>query len=161
MTTRFCEAFFDWNNISKKGDLIMYRKMFLGMAGLALTGALFVPKVRADEWNKRTTVTVDQPIQVPGTVLPAGSYVFEQQFSNDPTLVSIFNADETNLITTIQGIPDYRTQPADKTILQFEERPTGQPEALKAWFYPGYNSGVEFVYPTQKKTDNPTLELGA
>jgi len=70
MTTRFCEAFFDWNNISKKGDLIMYRKMFLGMAGLALMGALFVPKVRADEWNKRTTVTVDQPIQVPGMVLP-------------------------------------------------------------------------------------------
>jgi len=150
MTTRFCEAFFDWNNISKKGDLIMYRKMFLGMAGLALMGALFVPKVRADEWNKRTTVTVDQPIQVPGKVLPAGSYVFAQQFSNDPTLVSIFNADETNLITTIQGIPGYRTEPADKTILQFEEGPAGQPETLKAWFYPGYNSGVEFVYPTQK-----------
>jgi len=36
----------------------------------------------------------------------------------------------------------------DKAILQFEERPSGQPEALKSWFYPGYNSGVEFVYPT-------------
>jgi hypothetical protein len=54
------------------------------------------------------------------------------------------------MITTIQGIPDYRMDPADKTILQFEERPAGQPEALKAWFYPGYNSGVEFVYPKQK-----------
>ena len=38
----------------------------------------------------------------------------------------------------------------DKLILQLEERPSGQPEALKALFYPGYNSGVEFVYPTQK-----------
>jgi len=24
----------------------------------------------------------------------------------------------------------------DKVILQLEERPSGQPEALKAWFYP-------------------------
>jgi hypothetical protein len=67
---------------------------------------------------------------------------------NDPTLVRIFNADETHLITTVQGIPDYRMETPDKTILQFEERPSGQPEALKSWFYPGYNSGVEFVYPT-------------
>jgi len=38
----------------------------------------------------------------------------------------------------------------DKAILQLEERPSGQPEALKAWFYPGENFGVGFVYPTQK-----------
>jgi hypothetical protein len=128
----------------------MYRKMLLGLAGMALMGSLFVPMVHADEWNKTTNVTVDKPIQVPGMVLPAGSYEFKQQVPNDPTLVSIFNADGTDLITTIQGIPDYRTEPADKTILQLEERPAGQPEALKAWFYPGYNSGVQFVYPTQK-----------
>jgi hypothetical protein len=39
----------------------------------------------------------------------------------------------------------------DKAILQLEERPSGQPEALKAWFYPGDNTGIEFVYPTGKK----------
>ncbi len=37
---------------------------------------------------------------------------------------------------------DYRMETPDKAILQFEERPSGQPEALKSWFYPGYNSGV-------------------
>src|ERR1700704_3812220 len=111
----------------------MYRNIFTGMVSLALFGMFFVPKVRADEWDKKTLVTVDQPIQVPGKVLPAGSYVFMQPELNDPTLVRIFNADETHLITTVQGIPDYRMETPDKTILQFEERPSGQPEALKSW----------------------------
>jgi hypothetical protein len=95
-------------------------------------------------------VTVDQSIQVPGKVLPAGTYVFKLLNSDDPTRVSIFNADETHLITTVVGISDSRIQISDKTVLQFEERPSGQPEALKAWFYPGDDSGVEFVYPDQK-----------
>jgi hypothetical protein len=138
------------DDISKKGDLTMYRKMFTGMTCLLLAAAFFVPKARADAWNKGTLVTVDQPIEVPGMVLPAGSYMFTQPVPNDPTLVRIFNADGTHLITTVQGVPDYRMGDTDETALQFEERPTGTPEALKAWFYPGYNSGVQFVYPTQK-----------
>jgi hypothetical protein len=138
------------SRISKKGDLAMHRKMFTGMICLMLLGIFFVPKGRADLSDKRTIVTINHSIQVPGKVLPAGTYVFRLLNSNDPTRVSIFNADETHLVTTVQGIPDSRTEPADKTILQFEERPAGQPEALKAWFYPGDDSGVEFVYPDQK-----------
>jgi hypothetical protein len=128
----------------------MYRKMFTGMICLMLLGTVFVPKSRADESDKKTIVTVKQPIQVPGKVLPAGTYVFKLLDSNELTLVAIFNADETHLITTVQGVSDSRMQTPDKTILQFEERPSGQPEALKAWFYPGDNSGIEFVYPNQK-----------
>ena len=56
-----------------------------------------------------------------------------------------------HLITTVRGISDSQMQTPDKTILQFEERPSGQPEALKAWFYPGDDSGVEFIYPNQQK----------
>ena len=128
----------------------MYRKMFTGMICLMLLGSFFVPKVRADERDRKTIVTVNEPIQVPGKVLPAGTYVFKLLDSNDPTLVAIYNADEMHLITTVRGIPGVRTETPDKTILQLEERPAGQPEALKAWFYPGEDFGVEFVYPTQK-----------
>jgi len=129
----------------------MYRKMFTGMICLMLLGIFFVPKGRADESDKKTIVTVKGSIQIPGKVLPAGTYVLKLLDPNDTTLVSVFNADETHLITTVQGIPDSRLEIADKLILQFEERSSGQPEALKAWFYPGYSSGVEFVYPDQQK----------
>jgi hypothetical protein len=135
--------------ISKKGDLTMYRKMFTGMICLMLLGIFFVPKGRADESDKKTIMTVKESIQVPGKVLPAGTYVLKLLDSNHPTLVAIYNADETHLITTVQGIPDSRLETPDKLILQFEERPSGQPEALKEWFYPGDDTGVEFVYPNQ------------
>jgi hypothetical protein len=137
--------------ITHKGDLAMYRKMFTGVVGLILLGTFFVPKGRADEMDKRTIVTVNQPIQVPGKVLPAGTYVFKLPDVNNLTLVSIFNADETQLITTVRGIPDSQESPSAKTTLQFEEGPAGQPEALKAWFYPGESYGVEFEYPTQEE----------
>jgi hypothetical protein len=126
----------------------MNRKMLTGTIGLMLLGAsFFVPRGRADEWDKKTIVTTKEAIQVPGKVLPAGTYVFKLLNTNDRTLVGIYNADDTHLITTVQGISDSRRETPDNAILQFEERPSGQPEALKEWFYPGDNTGVEFVYP--------------
>ena len=130
----------------------MYRKMLTGMTCLMLLGGtFFAPKGRADESDRKTIVTVNQAIQVPGKVLPAGTYVFKLLDSNDRTLVAIYNADEMHLIATVLGIPTSRMETPDKTILQLEERPSGQPEALKAWFYPGDNFGVEFVYPKQNQ----------
>jgi len=131
----------------------MYCKIFSGVFSLMLLGTFFVPKSQATELDKKTIITVNEPIQVPGKVLPAGTYVFKLALTDltDETLVSIFNADETQLIATIQGIPDSRTQAADKTIFQLEAQPSGGPEALKEWFYPGNNSGVEFKYPAREK----------
>src|SRR5579862_2134393 len=120
---------------------------------LCLLGALIVPKARADEWNKKTTLTFNEPVQVPGTTLSAGTYVFKLADTSDRTIVQIWNEDETRLITTILAVVDYRAKTPDKTIVSFDERPAGQPEALKAWFYPGDNSGVEFVYPKQGATN--------
>jgi hypothetical protein len=135
--------------ISMKGDLTMYRKMFTGMICLMLLGFL-VPNVRADQTDEKTIVTVNEAIQVPGKVLPTGTYVFKLLDPNDRTIVAIYNADQTHLIAIVRGIPDYHTKTPGKAILRLEERSAGQPEALKEWFYPGDNSGVEFVYPTQK-----------
>jgi len=121
---------------------------------LCVLGALIVPKARADEWDKKTTLTFNEPVQVPGTTLPAGTYVFKLADSDsDRTIVQIWNEDETKLITTILAIADYRAKTPNKTIVSFDERPTGKPVALKAWFYPGDNSGVEFVYPKQRATE--------
>lgn len=121
---------------------------------LLLVGTLLAPYVRADEEDKKTVVTFNEPVQVPGTVLPAGKYVFKLADSqSDRHIVQIFNADETRLFATILAIPNYRTTPSDKTIVTFDERPSGQPEALRTWFYPGDNYGQEFVYPKQKASE--------
>jgi hypothetical protein len=61
--------------------------------------------------------------------------------------VQVFDADETKIFTTILAIPNYRLDPAERTVLNFAERPRSDVEALRAWFYPGDNFGQEFVYP--------------
>jgi len=125
--------------------------------GIALIGATLLPTATADTWNKKTTVTFSGPVEIPGVhltgwgVLPAGTYVFKLVSSDSNRhIVQIFNKEETKVYATILAIPNYRLKPTDKTVITFRERPAGQPEALRAWFYPGMNSGEEFVYPKAK-----------
>lgn len=143
--------------------------------GLALlAGAMFSPAARADEWNEKTTVTFSGPVEIPGVhvkgwgVLPAGTYVFKVMDSQtDRHIVQIFNKDETVCYATILAIPNFRLKPTDKTVITFRERPAGQPEALRAWFYPGMQWGQEFVYPKAKaleiaaETKTPVLYTSA
>jgi hypothetical protein len=124
---------------------------------LALIGATFSPSAHADEWNRKTVITFSAPVEIPGVhltgwgVLPAGTYVFKILDSlSDRHIVQIFSKDELTVYATILAIPNYRLKATDKTVMTFRERPAGQPEALRAWFYPGRNWGEEFVYPKAK-----------
>ena len=121
---------------------------------LALMGVVFSPAVKADDWNRKTVLTFSGPVEIPGVhlkgwgVLPAGTYVFKIFDSqSDRHIVQIFSQDETTVYATILAIPNYRLRATSKTVMTFRERPEGQPEALRAWFYPGRNWGEEFVYP--------------
>ena len=126
-------------------------KTLLVMLALSLLGVTLAPGARADEWNKKTVLTFTQAVEVPGQVLPAGTYTFQLMDSlSDRHIVQIFNADGTQIIATILAINNYRLQPTGKTVVKFEERSGDNPEALKAWFYPGDNFGQEFVYPKQR-----------
>ena len=124
---------------------------------MALMGALLAPGARADAWNRKTRITFSGPVEIPGVhlagwgVLPAGTYVFKILDSqSDRHIVQIFSKDEKTVYATILAIPNYRLKATDKTVMTFRERPAGQPEALRAWFYPGRNWGEEFVYPKSK-----------
>src|SRR5580658_5593686 len=124
------------------------KRLILAVASIGLLGIAFAPSAPADEWNKKTILTVGEPIQVPNQVLPPGTYVFKLLDSpSDRHIVQIFNADQNHLFTTILAIPNYRLQPTGKTTITFWETPPGQPKALRAWFYPGDNFGQEFAYP--------------
>jgi len=113
-----------------------------------LAGAALAPSARADEWNKKTILTINESIQVPNKVLPPGTYVMKLLDSpSNRHIVQIFDKDEQHLQTTILAIPNYRLEPTGKTQMQFWETPPGQPKALRAWFYPGDNFGQEFAYP--------------
>lgn len=127
---------------------MLIRQLLAGAFCLAVCGAMCVPNARAQEWNKKTKLTFNQPVEIPGMVLPAGTYVFKLMDSlSSRNIVQIFNADQTHLFATILAINNYRLTPTDKTVITFAERPSNTPEALHAWFYPGDQYGQEFVYP--------------
>jgi len=124
------------------------KSMHAFAAAMCLGALTFAPNAMADQWNKRTIITVGEPIQVPGKVLQPGKYVMRLMDSpSNRHIVQIFNADETQLQTTVLAIPNYRLQPTGKTEFQWWETAAGQPRAMRAWFYPGDNFGQEFAYP--------------
>ena len=132
---------------------------------LMFAGAAFAQQ----GWDKRTMVTFDAPVEIPGIsaqVLPAGTYVFRLADSaGNRHVVQIYNRDETHLYANILTVPNYRLRPTEKTVITFSERKAGEPQAIRAWFYPGDNSGQEFVYPRKravelaKETNLPVLYI--
>jgi hypothetical protein len=118
-------------------------KNLLPMA--ALTLGLAIAPLRASEWDHKTMITIDQPINVQGTVLDAGQYVIKVLEQTDESrVVVIFDRDEQHLITTVIGMPAYRVEPTDDSSFTFYEKSADQPAALRTWFYPGEYDGLEF-----------------
>jgi hypothetical protein len=124
---------------------------------LSLIALAFPYGATADDWNKKTIVTFDQPVEVPGVgaqILPAGTYVFKLLDSPaDRHIVQIFNQAEDHVFTTILAIPDYRMRATGKTVMTFKERAEGQPQAIRTWFYPGREWGDQFVYPKSRAVE--------
>ncbi len=141
---------------------------------LTLLGAAFSPRVKADDHDKKTTITFSGPVEIPPVyitgmrVLPAGTYVFKLlNSSSNRHIVQIFNKDQTKIYATILAIPNYRLVPKNKTVITFNEGLKDRPQPIRAWFYPGANWGEEFVYPKAKAvqlakvTKVPVLALQA
>ncbi len=124
--------------------------------GLSLTVLclLAAPKAKADDFNRKTVVTFSAPVEVGGSgaqILPAGTYVFKVMNPGAYShIVQISNEAGTHVFTLIVAMPNYRLKPTEKTVMTFRERPAGEPEALKAWFYPGREWGEQFVYDRPK-----------
>src|ERR1700733_8354118 len=101
--------------------------------------------------EENAVFTCRGPVEIPGQVLDGGTYVFKVADSSaDRNVVQVFSEDENHLYGTFLTVPDYHQQPSGKTIINFEERAAGDPEAVRAWFYPGDNYGHDFVYPRAK-----------
>ena len=68
-------------------------------------------------------------------------------------IIHIFNSDRSTLYATVSTITADRAQPSDNTAITFAERQSTQPSAIVTWFYPGRQSGHEFVYPKSEEQE--------
>jgi hypothetical protein len=122
---------------------------------LALASIITLPSARADEWDQATKITFSQPVQIPGRVLPAGTYWFVlfDSSSSSRNIVQVFNADRSIVYGTFHTVATESATIPDNTAITFAERQPMQPETIVSWFYPGEATGHEFLYPKQEERE--------
>ncbi len=141
------------------------------VACILLAGA--VGASRADVSNQATQMTFEQPVRIPGQVLPPGTYWFKALDSgggSDPNRVQVMNADGSKAIAQLQTqTADHAPSgaettangvkwPTGKVVIVVAEGRKGEPVTLLSWYYPGRTDGHRFVYTDreQKQLDEET-----
>ena len=118
--------------------------------GLVSLGLLFAGTLLGQRSDKATVITFNSPVEIPGSnpqVLPAGTYMFKLVDSKStPHIVQVSNKEESKVYSTIMALPAHRDSATRDTVITFEERGGGQPQAVQTWFYPNDINGEEFVY---------------
>ena len=121
------------------------KKMFITL-GLALAIVIVLPTARADEYDQASKLTFNKSVQIPGRVLPAGTYWFVLADINYRKVVQVFSSDRSTLLASVMTIDAERLKTTEHTALTFAERGAMQPETVLSWFYPADPIGHAFVY---------------
>jgi hypothetical protein len=130
--------------------------------GLIIAFTLIVElAAHADEFDHATVITFTQPVEIPGQVLPTGTYLFElADHGTETHVVQIFSSDRRVLYGTFLTSSTELQEPANDVELTFAESEATAPPVLLKWFYPGSEIGNEFVYSkqTEKQVAQDKLE---
>jgi hypothetical protein len=111
--------------------------------------------VKADNWDKKTVVTFNQDVEIPGQVLPAGTYVFKLLRSNsDRSVVQVWSRGESQLLATLITIGDSYPNPSGEPyfVLDMTGTDEGYPPAVVSWYFAGGDEGRDFVYSGYSNT---------
>jgi hypothetical protein len=133
----------------------VYRK--LAVAAFAVVGlAIVTPKAQAQLLDETVTVSFSAPVELPGRVLPAGTYVFTVV---EPNVTRVSSADGKTVYGIFFTAPEERPEPSEKAII-LGENTAGAPERIEAWFYPGDSVGNEFMYRAPRSHHKLTSVMG-
>jgi hypothetical protein len=119
------------------------------MLAASLMALPLSPATNADEWDKKTIVTFDQDVEIPGQVLPAGTYVFKLfRSSSNRNIVQIWTAHESYLLSTLMTVGDSYPNPSGEAHFVLDMRGTdeGYPPVVTSWFFGGGDEGRDFIY---------------
>jgi hypothetical protein len=129
-------------------------KLYIVVGLIFAFGLFFAIAAHADERNQETLISFTAPIEIPGQVLPAGTYRFQLAEPGDELqMVRIYNADGTVLYATLQTISTQRSRLADDVVVTLAAPKSGGPNYLVKWFYRGNTDGHEFVYSKQQEQE--------
>src|SRR5437764_5991380 len=94
------------------------------ICGTALLAVCLAPAAHADEWTKLTYFTFSAPVEMPGIVLPAGTYKFElADPDSSRRVVRVSDKEGDKVHGTFLSISNQTLEPADKPLVMFKETP--------------------------------------
>ncbi len=137
-----------------------YHIVFAVVLGLVLSVTVLLPAAQASNFDHVTKVVFNEPVEIPGTILPAGSYWFVLRDTHSTqNIVQIFSPDWSKIYATELTLPAYRLRPESRTEFRFAERPHKGMEALVTWYLPG-ETGHQFIYSerVEKKLNADTKQ---
>jgi hypothetical protein len=105
--------------------------------------------------DKRMILTFSKPVQVPGTTLPAGTYVFRLADPQYQKIWWVYDATEHKLLATFFCVPTKRSFDQmlganNKVVVLLHETPAGVAPAIRNVYYPTERWGNEFLYPMEQ-----------
>jgi hypothetical protein len=118
------------------------RKIF-AVFGLAFAVLMTLSPARASEIDQATKLTFSEAGQIPGQILPAGTYWFAVTELN---VVQIFNSDRSSVYATLRTASAEHLQAVSNTQITFADQARMRPQVIVTWFYPGRTIGHEFLY---------------
>jgi hypothetical protein len=129
-------------------------KCLKGIAVATCFAAVMValmPAVKAEDVSWPTAVYFAGPVQIGSDVFPAGSYII-QRCPNEVTtrLMKIYSVDRGRWEGLIMGVSASRAGDLRDSVVTYEKRGEGEPDALRYWFFASWNVGMEFPSPYSK-----------
>src|SRR5262249_60868156 len=101
--------------------------------------------------DKKVYFTFSGPVEIPGTTLPAGKYLFHLA---DPDtgrqVLQVQSADGKKVYGMFFSMPAQRPTPPDEAEVRFMETASGSPAVISTLWYAGERTGRELIYPRQQ-----------
>jgi hypothetical protein len=118
----------------------------------AVVAVSFAGAVRADVApEKKSTLTITTPLEVPGAVLEPGTYVVKQvDMQSNRNVVTFTSADEKKIFATTIATPHEAGEDPHHSTFVFYPVPEGSTKVLRTWFAAGDRYGQDFVYSAER-----------
>jgi hypothetical protein len=105
--------------------------------------------VAAQETNtsERTFLTFSAAVEMPGTTLQPGTYVFKLADTPSRNVVQVWDREEKNMLGQWLFVQSERPEVSGENVVMFRETREGATPAIQFWYFPGEKIGKEFIYP--------------
>jgi hypothetical protein len=126
-------------------------KRFASAAVLVVLVGAMASGANAFTSDKRTYFTFNQPVALPGVMLPAGTYMF--RIANPDTsrnVIAVLNKQGNEQFAMLNTVQAQRSDAPKDSEIRFRETAAGAPPAVGTYWYMGERTGYEFVYTKEQ-----------